>query len=89
MPPGQREAAVLPGSREERELVARFTAAFEAGDVPRLVALLSDDALLTMPPEPLEYQGPRAIGRFLTTVPAGGAPERFRSRTGDSAVPGG
>ena len=77
-PPGQRDAAPLPGSREERELVARFTAAFEAGDVPIVIALLSDDALLTMPPEPLEYQGPLAIGRFLSTVPAGGALERFR-----------
>jgi RNA polymerase sigma-70 factor (ECF subfamily) len=78
MPPGQRDVAPLPDSREERELVARFTAAFEAGDVPGVVALLSDDALLTMPPEPLEYEGPLAIGRFLATVPAGGALERFR-----------
>ena len=31
-----------------------------------------------MPPEPLEYEGPLAIGRFLSTVPAGGALERFR-----------
>jgi RNA polymerase sigma-70 factor (TIGR02960 family) len=78
VPSGQRNVAPLPGSREERELVARFIAAFEAGDVPGVVALLSDDALLTMPPEPLEYQGPPAIGRFLSTVPAGGALERFR-----------
>jgi hypothetical protein len=42
------------------------------------VALLTDDALMTMPPEPLEYQGPAAIGRFLSTVPAAGALERFR-----------
>jgi RNA polymerase sigma-70 factor (ECF subfamily) len=68
----------LPGSREERELGARFTAAFDAGDVPGVVALLTDDALLTMPPAPLEYQGPLAIGQFLSTVPAGGALQRFR-----------
>ncbi|MGH3117720.1 MAG: sigma-70 family RNA polymerase sigma factor [Gaiellales bacterium] len=78
MPPGQRDVAPLPGSRAERELVDRFTVAFEAGDVPGVVALLTDDALLTMPPEPLEYQGPLAIGRFLSSVPAGGALERFR-----------
>jgi RNA polymerase sigma-70 factor (TIGR02960 family) len=76
--PGQRELAPLPGSREERDLVARFTEAFEAGDVPKVVALLTDDALLTMPPEPLEYEGPDAIGRFLSTVPAGGELKRFR-----------
>jgi RNA polymerase sigma-70 factor (ECF subfamily) len=43
-----------------------------------VVALLSDDAMLTMPPEPLEYEGPLAIARFLSTVPAGGTLERFR-----------
>src|ERR671937_1437556 len=73
-----RDVAPLPDSRAERELVGRFTAAFEAGDVPGVLALLTDDALLTMPPEPLEYQGPLAIGQFLSTVPAGGALERFR-----------
>jgi RNA polymerase sigma-70 factor (ECF subfamily) len=76
-PPGRRELAPLPGSREERELVDRFTTAFETGDIAGVVALLSDDALLTMPPEPLQYQGASAIGRFLSTVPAGGALERF------------
>jgi hypothetical protein len=40
--------------------------------------LLTDDALMTMPPEPVEYQGPEAIRRFLATVPAAGALERFR-----------
>lgn len=78
VPPGQREMAPLPGFPEERELVARFTAAFEAGDVPGVLALLTEDALLTMPPEPLEYEGPLAIGRFLSTIPAGGVLERFR-----------
>lgn len=77
-PPGQRLLAPLPGSREERDLVERFATAFEGGDIAGIVALLSDDALLTMPPEPLEYEGGGAIGRFLSTVPAGGALERFR-----------
>jgi RNA polymerase sigma-70 factor (ECF subfamily) len=73
-----REAAPLPRSREERELVDRFTASFEAGDIPGILALLTHDAVLTMPPEPLEYEGPHAIGGFLATVPAGGALDRFR-----------
>jgi RNA polymerase sigma-70 factor (TIGR02960 family) len=76
--PGGRELAPLPGSRGERALVERFTTAFEAGDIAGVVALLSDDAMLTMPPEPLDYQGAPAIGRFLASVPAGGALERFR-----------
>jgi hypothetical protein len=43
-----------------------------------VVAVLADDAWLTMPPEPLEYQGPAAIARFLSTVPAGGRLDLFR-----------
>ena len=78
VPPGQRDLAPLPGSAAERELVARFTIAFEAGDIPGVVALLTGDAVLTMPPEPLRYEGPAAIGGFLAAVPAGGALERFR-----------
>jgi RNA polymerase sigma-70 factor (TIGR02960 family) len=77
-PVAQREQTTLPNSREERELVARFTDAFEGGDVEGVVALLTDDAWLTMPPEPLEYQGPVAIARFLSSVPAGGRLDHFR-----------
>ena len=76
--PGRRQTAPLPDSPEEREVVARFTSAFEAGDIAGIVTVLTEDALLTMPPEPLEYEGPAAIGAFLATVPAGGALERFR-----------
>jgi RNA polymerase sigma-70 factor (TIGR02960 family) len=72
------EQAPLPDSSPERALVARFTEAFEGGDVAGVVALLTDDALLTMPPEPLEYQGPAAIAGFLSTVPAGGRLDQFR-----------
>ena len=76
--PGQRDLAPLPGSAAERELVARFITAFEAGDIPGVLALLTGGAVLTMPPEPLRYEGPDAIGGFLAAVPAGGALERFR-----------
>jgi RNA polymerase sigma-70 factor (TIGR02960 family) len=72
------EEAPLPDSPAERAVVARFTDAFESGDVGAVVALLSGDARLTMPPEPLEYQGPAAIAGFLSTVPAGGRLDRFR-----------
>jgi hypothetical protein len=46
--------------------------------VEGVVALLTEDAWLTMAPQPLEYQGPVAIARFLSTVPAGGSLERIR-----------
>jgi hypothetical protein len=70
--PAPRDDAPLPGSHAERAVVARFTEAFETGDVAAVLALLTADAQLTMPPFPLEYVGPEAIGRFLSTVPAGG-----------------
>jgi RNA polymerase sigma-70 factor, ECF subfamily len=59
------EHAALPPSTRERDVVARFAIAVEAGDVDAIVALLTDDAWLTMPPEPYEYQGGAAIARFL------------------------
>jgi RNA polymerase sigma-70 factor, ECF subfamily len=40
--------------------------------IPALVALLREDALLTMPPFPLAYRGREAIAQFLATVPADG-----------------
>ncbi len=63
--PASRERAPLTNSARERELLGRFVEAFENSDVERLVGLLTDDALLTMPPQALEYQGHRAIGEFL------------------------
>jgi RNA polymerase sigma-70 factor (TIGR02960 family) len=65
LPASGRERAPLPDSKLERDLVGRFAEAVEAGDVDGMVALLTDDAWLTMPPEPWEYQGPAAIGVFL------------------------
>ena len=65
MPEGERDRSPRPDSPRERELVARFATAVESGDVDEVVALLTDDALLTMPPQPLEYQGHDAIAAFL------------------------
>jgi RNA polymerase sigma-70 factor (TIGR02960 family) len=64
LPAGGRERAPSPCSRRERELTGRFVDAFESADVDRVVALLTDDARLTMPPEPQEYQGRTAIAAF-------------------------
>ena len=65
LPDAGRERAPRPDSAAERRLVGRFADAVEGGDVDEMVTLLSDDALLTMPPMPLEYQGQDAIGAFL------------------------
>jgi RNA polymerase sigma-70 factor (TIGR02960 family) len=65
-PPGQQPP--LPHSRAEAELVDRLTRAFETSDVHGIIALLTDDAWLTMPPVPLEYQGRELIAQFFTLV---------------------
>jgi RNA polymerase sigma-70 factor (TIGR02960 family) len=57
--------APAAGSPQEREIVGRFTDAFERGDTAAVVALLADDAWVTMPPYPFEYQGKEAITLFL------------------------
>jgi RNA polymerase sigma-70 factor (ECF subfamily) len=72
--PAARERAPLPRSARERDLLARFAEAFENGEIDAVVQLLTDDALLTMPPQPLEYQGRDTIGAFLE--------DRFATHTG-------
>ena len=64
------ESATSPvaDSAAEQQLLDRLVAAFEAGDVTRLVALLTEDAWLSMPPVPLEYQGPDLVAEFFATV---------------------
>jgi RNA polymerase sigma-70 factor (TIGR02960 family) len=65
LPAAGRERAPLPSSKLERDIVGRFAEAVEAGDVDGMVALLTDDAWLTMPPLPHAYQGRTAISAFL------------------------
>jgi RNA polymerase sigma-70 factor (TIGR02960 family) len=65
LPAAGRERAPLPGSRHERDTVGRFAEAIQTGDIDGVVALLTDNAWLTMPPEPSAYQGPATIGAFL------------------------
>jgi RNA polymerase sigma-70 factor (TIGR02960 family) len=66
LPAAGRERAPLPNSKRERDILGRLADAYEAGDIDGVVALLTDDAWLTMPPEPYEYQGRAAIGAFLS-----------------------
>jgi RNA polymerase sigma-70 factor (TIGR02960 family) len=65
--PGTRQPPP-PESAAEQELVARLVEAFEAADVDGIVALMTGDAWLRMPPVPLEYQGRELIGEFFATV---------------------
>ena len=65
LPAAGRARAPLPDSKVERDLVGRFAETVENGDIDAMVALLTDDAWLTMPPLPHAYQGRDAIHAFL------------------------
>ena len=64
----RREPPPLPNSTAERQLVDRLTRAFEIADVDGIVALLTEDVWLTMPPASLEYQGRELAAQFLTAT---------------------
>jgi RNA polymerase sigma-70 factor (ECF subfamily) len=57
-----------PDDPEVRAVIQRYVRAFEAADVPALVRLLADDAVLEMPPVPLWYRGSRDYGLFMRRV---------------------
>jgi hypothetical protein len=59
----------LPRSAAEAAVVERFVDALERLDLDRLVALLTDDARLAMPPEAVELRGPLAIAAFHRELP--------------------
>jgi RNA polymerase sigma-70 factor (ECF subfamily) len=58
------------GGPGERALVDRFVTAFTQQDVDALVALMTDDIWVRMPPLPFEYHGTEAVHRFFTTIDA-------------------
>jgi RNA polymerase sigma-70 factor (TIGR02960 family) len=67
-PTGDREPPPPPGSPVEAALVERFVRAWEAGDVDGLIALLTADVSVSMPPIPLEYHGRDVVARFLAAL---------------------
>jgi RNA polymerase sigma-70 factor (TIGR02960 family) len=63
-----RRPAPSPGSPAEQAVAANLTRAYQSGDVDMLIALLTDDACLSMPPIPLEYHGRAAVAHFFASV---------------------
>jgi RNA polymerase sigma-70 factor, ECF subfamily len=68
LPSPDQEPPPAPGSLADQELAARLVAAFEAADVDGIVALMTEDAWLRMPPVSLEYQGRELADQFFATV---------------------
>ena len=67
-PAAEREPAPAPDSPSEDAIVARFVSAWESADVDALVALLTDDVFVSMPPVPFEYEGRDVVARFSASI---------------------
>ena len=65
---GDADEVAEPDDPGVREAVRRYARAFEAADVPALVRLLTDDAILEMPPLALWYRGRDDYGLFMERV---------------------
>ena len=59
------DSVAEPEDAARRDLLDRYCAAFEQGDVAALTALLQADVKLEMPPVPVWFTGRAAVMRFL------------------------
>jgi RNA polymerase sigma-70 factor (TIGR02960 family) len=69
---GGRERPPASGSPAEDAIVAKFVSAYESADINALVALLTDDVFMSMPPMPLEYAGRDVVAQFCGLLFAAG-----------------
>ena len=67
-PTADREPPPASGSPAEDAIVAKFVSAYESADIDALVALLTDDTFMSMPPMPLEYQGRAVVVGFCAGI---------------------
>jgi RNA polymerase sigma-70 factor (TIGR02960 family) len=74
-PTADRDPAPAADSPAEEAIAARFVRAWESADLDALVALLTDDVFVSMPPIPLEYEGREVVARLFASV--FGAGRRF------------
>ena len=65
---GDREPPPVAGSPAEDAVVAKFVRAYESADLDALVALLTDDVFMSMPPMPLEYEGRDVVASFCALL---------------------
>ena len=74
-PPADQQPPPASDSPAEDAIVAKFVRAWESTDLDALVALLTDDVFISMPPMPFEYQGRDVVARFCASL--FGAGRRF------------
>jgi hypothetical protein len=67
-PADEHEPPPAPSSPSEEAIVAKFVSAWESADVDALVALLTDDVFVSMPPMPFEYEGRDLAARFCASL---------------------
>ena len=65
---GDREPAPASDSPAEDAIVAKFVRAYESADLDAVVALLTDDVFMSMPPLPFEYEGRDAVANFCASL---------------------
>lgn len=68
VPAAERERPPARDSSSEHEIVARLVSAYEAADLDALVALLTDDVFVAMPPMLLQYEGRDVVRRFMADI---------------------
>jgi RNA polymerase sigma-70 factor (TIGR02960 family) len=69
------EPPTASGSPSEDAIVAKFVSAYESADLDALVALLTNDVFISMPPMPFEYGGRDVVAGFCASI--FGAGRRF------------
>jgi len=74
-PNADHEPPPAPDSPVEDAIVAKFVSAYESADLEAVVALLTDDVFISMPPMPFEYEGRDVVARFCAGI--FGAGRRF------------
>jgi RNA polymerase sigma-70 factor (ECF subfamily) len=67
-PAAGREPPPASGSPAEDAIVAKFVSAYESADLDALIALLTGDVFISMPPMPLEYEGRDIVARFCARI---------------------
>ncbi len=66
--PADREPPPPAGSPSEDAITAKFVSAWQSADLDGLVALLTDDVFISMPPMPFEYEGRDVVASFCASI---------------------